>query len=56
MVTERIEGLTRNHPTIRDPDKLTYFLEIGGLAVGGYERNPKPYRTRPIPEGPRVSR
>ena len=51
MVTERIEGLTRDHPTIRDPDKLTYFLEIGGLAVGGYERNPKPYRTRPIPEG-----
>ena len=51
MVTERIEGLTRNHPTIRDPDKLTYFLEIGGLAVGGYEHNPKPYRARPIPEG-----
>ncbi len=51
MVTERIEGLTRNHPTIRDPDKLTYFLEIGGLAVGGYERNPKPHCTRPIPEG-----
>ena len=51
MVTERIEGLTRDHPTIRDPDKLTYFLEIGGLAVGGYERNPKPYRTRPIPDG-----
>ena len=51
LLTERIEGLTRDHPTIRDPDKLTYFLEIGGLAVGGYERNPKPYRTRPIPEG-----
>ena len=51
MVTERIESLTRNHRTIRDPDKLTYFLKIGGLAVGGYERNPKLYRARPIPEG-----
>ena len=41
FVTEPIEGIERNAPTVRDPDHLTYFKEeVGGLAVGGYELNP----------------
>ncbi len=44
LVTEKIDGLARHIPTIRDPDHLTYFKEeVGGLAVGGYELNPKAY-------------
>jgi 4-methylaminobutanoate oxidase (formaldehyde-forming) len=31
-------------PTFRDPDRLVYFREeVGGLIVGGYERNPMPW-------------
>ena len=31
-------------PTMRDPDRLVYFREeVGGLIVGGYERNPEPW-------------
>lgn len=31
-------------PTMRDPDRLVYFREeVGGLIVGGYERNPDPW-------------
>jgi len=34
-VTDRIEGLSRHIPTIRDTDKQTYFKEeVGGLVVG----------------------
>jgi glycine cleavage system aminomethyltransferase T/glycine/D-amino acid oxidase-like deaminating enzyme len=41
MVTERIEGVTANLPTLRDPDRLTYYKEeVGGLVMGGYEPNP----------------
>lgn len=41
MVTERIEGVTPDMPTLRDPDRLTYYKEeVGGLVMGGYERNP----------------
>lgn len=50
LVTEKIDGLARNVPTLRDPDHLTYFKEeVGGLAYGGYELNPIPYVESPIP-------
>ena len=33
-------------PTLRDPDLLVYFRqEVDGLLMGGYERNPAPWRT-----------
>ncbi len=52
LVTERIEGLTKDTPTLRDPDHLTYFKEeVGGLAMGGYEPNPIAYEHDPIPAG-----
>ncbi len=44
LITERIEGVTSNLPTLRDPDRLTYWKEeVGGLVMGGYEPNPKPW-------------
>jgi sarcosine dehydrogenase len=43
MVSERIEGVTAQLPTLRDPDNLLYFKEeVGGLVMGGYEPNPQP--------------
>jgi sarcosine dehydrogenase len=40
LVTEEIEGLPPNLPTIRDKDSLIYYKEeVGGLVMGGYERN-----------------
>ncbi|MBN2906711.1 MAG: GcvT family protein [Rhodobacteraceae bacterium] len=52
MVTEPIAGVTRNLPTLRDPDRLTYYKEeVGGLVMGGYEPNPKPWAVNGIPKG-----
>ena len=52
MVTEKIPGVTPNLPTLRDPDRLTYWKEdVGGLVWGGYEPNPKPWAKEGIPEG-----
>ena len=51
MVTERIDGVTTDLPTLRDPDRLTYWKEdVGGLVWGGYEPNPKPWAVKGIPE------
>jgi sarcosine dehydrogenase len=45
LITERIEGVTSDLPTLRDPDRLTYWKEeVGGLVMGGYEPNPKPWQ------------
>jgi len=42
-ITEAIEGVTADLPTLRDPDRLTYYKEeVGGLVMGGYEPNPIP--------------
>lgn len=50
MVTERIEGVTPDLPTLRDPDRLTYYKEeVGGLVMGGYEPNPIPWAERGFP-------
>lgn len=52
FVTEKIEGLARHIPTVRDTDYQTYFKEdVGGLQVGGYEFNPIPFDVPRIPEG-----
>jgi 4-methylaminobutanoate oxidase (formaldehyde-forming) len=52
MVTEAIEGVARDLPTLRDPDRLIYFKEeVGGLVMGGYEPNPIPWALDGIPEG-----
>ena len=37
-------------PQLRDPDNLVYFREeVGGLCMGGYERNPAPWSLDGIP-------
>jgi 4-methylaminobutanoate oxidase (formaldehyde-forming) len=44
LVTEAIEGIPPNMPTIRDKDSLLYYKEeVGGLIMGGYERNGIPW-------------
>ena len=51
LITDRIEGVTSNLPTLRDPDRLTYWKEeVGGLVMGGYEPNPKPWAEGGIPD------
>ncbi|MFK8083395.1 MAG: FAD-dependent oxidoreductase [Granulosicoccus sp.] len=52
MVTEPISGVTETLPTLRDPDRLTYYKEeVGGLVMGGYEPNPVPWALKGIPAG-----
>ncbi len=44
VITDRIPGVTPDLPTLRDPDRLTYYKEeVGGLVMGGYEPNPIPW-------------
>ena len=43
-------AVPRDLPTLRDPDRLTYYKEeVGGLVMGGYEPNPVPWATQGIP-------
>ena len=50
LITEPIEGVTPDLPTLRDPDKLTYWKEdVGGLVMGGYEPNPIGWAEQGIP-------
>ena len=50
IITEKLEGLSPDAPTIRDPDRRTYFKEeVGGLVMGGYEPNPIAWTTGDIP-------
>lgn len=50
VITEKIPGLAADAPTLRDPDRRTYFKEdVGGLAFGGYEPNPQPWTTGDVP-------
>ncbi|MDE1906452.1 MAG: GcvT family protein [Rhodospirillales bacterium] len=52
MITERIGGVSADLPTLRDPDRLTYYKEeVGGLVMGGYEPNPIPWALDGIPKG-----
>ena len=44
VVTEQIPGVHRDLPVLRDPDGYTYFKEeVGGLVVGGFEPEAKPW-------------
>ena len=50
LFTERMDGVTALMPTLRDPDNQCYFREeVGGLCMGGYERNPIPWSLDGIP-------
>ncbi|MCW3781264.1 GcvT family protein [Defluviimonas salinarum] len=50
IVTGKVPGLAGDAPTLRDPDRRTYFKEeVGGLVMGGYEPNPQPLSTGDIP-------
>lgn len=51
MVTEPIDGVSSDLPTLRDPDRLTYYKEeVGGLVMGGYEQNPIAWADSGIPD------
>jgi 4-methylaminobutanoate oxidase (formaldehyde-forming) len=44
VVTEQVDGVHRNFPILRDPDGYTYIKEeVGGLVVGGFEPDAKPW-------------
>jgi glycine cleavage system aminomethyltransferase T/glycine/D-amino acid oxidase-like deaminating enzyme len=44
VVTEQIDGTHRDLPILRDPDGYTYVKEeVGGLVVGGFEPQAKPW-------------
>ena len=52
VVTQPIPGVLPNLPTLRDPDRLTYYKEeVGGLVMGGYEPNPIGWAEYGIPPG-----
>lgn len=51
LVTEKIDDLPSNLPTMRDKDSLIYYKEeVGGLVLGGYERNGIPWALEGIPK------
>jgi len=50
LFTEPIEGVHAGLPQLRDPDNLVYYREeVGGLCMGGYERDPAPWGLDGIP-------
>jgi glycine cleavage system T protein len=50
LTTKPIDGVHPRMPVMRDPDLLDYFREeVGGLVVGGWERNPVPWGLDGIP-------
>ncbi len=50
LFTEAIDGVHAGLPQLRDPDNLVYFREeVGGLCMGGYEREPAPWGLDGIP-------
>jgi glycine cleavage system aminomethyltransferase T len=50
LFTEAIEGVQPGLPQLRDPDNLVYFREeVGGLCMGGYEREPAPWSIDGVP-------
>ena len=52
IVTKQIAGVTPDLPVIRDPDGFIYYKEeVGGLVMGGFEPEAKPWNVAPIPDG-----
>jgi 4-methylaminobutanoate oxidase (formaldehyde-forming) len=50
LTTKPIDGVHARMPTMRDPDLLDYFREeVGGLVVGGWEREPAAWGLDGIP-------
>ncbi|MEP6876304.1 MAG: FAD-dependent oxidoreductase, partial [Burkholderiales bacterium] len=50
IVTARIEGVHPMLPVMRDPDGFIYCKEeVGGLVMGGFEPQAKPWAMDPIP-------
>jgi glycine cleavage system aminomethyltransferase T/glycine/D-amino acid oxidase-like deaminating enzyme len=50
IVTDRIEGVHPMLPVMRDPDGYIYYKEeVGGLVMGGFEPEAKPWAVDPIP-------
>lgn len=50
IVTSRIPGVTPDLPVMRDPDGYIYFKEeVGGLVMGGFEPDAKPWGMDGIP-------
>ncbi|MBS1270735.1 MAG: 4-methylaminobutanoate oxidase (formaldehyde-forming) [Gammaproteobacteria bacterium] len=50
IITDSIEGIGGNLPTLRDPDRLTYYKEeVGGLVMGGYEPVPLAWGKNGVP-------
>ena len=50
LLTKPLAGVTADMPTMRDPDNLVYFREeVGGLCMGGYERDPDPWALDGVP-------
>jgi 4-methylaminobutanoate oxidase (formaldehyde-forming) len=44
VVTDQVDGVHSDLPILRDPDGWTYFKEeVGGLVVGGFEPEAKPW-------------
>ncbi len=51
IVTEKIDGITPELPVLRDPDGYIYFKEeTGGLVLGGFEPEAKPWAMNGIPD------
>lgn len=51
IVTGRIEGVHPDLPVLRDPDGYIYFKEeVGGLVMGGFEPEAKPWGMNGIPD------
>ena len=50
IVTDRIDGVHPMLPVMRDPDGYIYCKEeVGGLVMGGFEPQAKPWNVDPIP-------
>jgi 4-methylaminobutanoate oxidase (formaldehyde-forming) len=50
LFTEPMDGVHSGLPQLRDPDNLVYFREeVGGLCMGGYEREPAPWSLDGVP-------
>jgi len=50
LYTDALPGVHADLPQLRDPDNLVYYREdLGGLLLGGYERDPAPWSVDGVP-------
>jgi glycine cleavage system aminomethyltransferase T/glycine/D-amino acid oxidase-like deaminating enzyme len=51
LITESIEGITKDLPVLEDPSKYAYYREeTGGLMIGLFEPDCKPWQLEGIPD------